>query len=166
MTESEIMREIFRAILDVIESTLHRIGSVINGEARKAMLAEVTTNGQTHKYIYDKGDMFRNATYVVVRTETGLSLKVGSNVKHESFVLGGKVPSWTPLDPLKSWVERKGLTWTDKQSGKALSIDSIAYIIRRKIKREGIAARDIYTTIFTNRQSWIIDQLEHVVVKA
>jgi hypothetical protein len=164
MSEDDIMREVFRAILDVLESTLYRIGSVIDGDARKSMLRDVETNGQTHKYIYDKGDMFNNAAYVVTRTETGLDLRVGSNVKHEPFVLGGKVSSWTPLDPLKSWVERKGLTWTDKKSGKALSIDSMACIIRAKIKREGIAARDVYKTIITNRQGWIIEQLDHLAV--
>jgi hypothetical protein len=112
MSEADIMGEVFRAILDVLESTLYKIGSVIDAEARKAMIAE--TGGR--KYIYDKGDMFRNATFVVTRRETGLDLRVGSNVKHEPFVLGGKVPSWTPLAPIKAWVERKHLSWQDKRN--------------------------------------------------
>ena len=33
--------------------------------------------------------------------------------------LPGKVPSWTPIAPLIAWVERKHLSWTDKETGKA-----------------------------------------------
>jgi len=53
--------------------------------------------------------------------------------------LPGKVPSWTPIAPLIGWVERKHLSWTDKETGKALTVAESAYLIRGKIKREAIA---------------------------
>ena len=56
-------------------------------------------------------------------------LRVGSNVKHEPFVLGGKVPSWTPIAPLIAWVELKHLSWTDKETGKLLTVAEIAYLV-------------------------------------
>ena len=82
--------------------------------------------------------------------DSGMTLRVGSNVKHEPFVLGGKVPSWTPIAPLKSWVERKGLSWTDKKSGKLLTVEQIAHMIQAKIKREGIAARNVFAQVIAN----------------
>ncbi len=80
------------------------------------------------------------------------------------FVLGGKVPSWTPIAPLIAWVERKHLSWTDKETGKALTIAEIAYLIRGKIKREGIAARNVFASVIANREQWIYQQLNDIEV--
>ncbi len=91
-------------------------------------------------------------------------LRVGSNVRHEPFVLGGKVPSWTPIAPLIAWVERKHLSWTDKEAGKLLTVAEIAYLIRGKIKLEGIAARNVFASVISNREQWIYQQLNDIEV--
>ena len=109
-TPDELMREIYLAIYAALESRLHLIGSVIDSESRKEILAQ---------QIYDKGDFYGNTGYLVETSPDAMILRVGSNVKHEPFVLGGKVPSWTPIAPLIAWVERKHLSWTDKETGKA-----------------------------------------------
>ena len=147
----ELMIEIYRAIYTALESRLHLIGSVIDAESRKEILAQ---------QIYDKGDFYGNTGYLLQTTDTAMILRVGSNVKHEPFVLGGKVPSWTPIAPLIGWVERKHLSWTDKETGKAL----IAYLIRGKIKREGIAARNVFAQVISNREEWIYQQLNDIEV--
>ena len=104
MMSDDIMREIYLAIYAALESRLHLIGSVIDADSRKEILA---------KQIYDKGDFYGNTGYLVETSPDAMILRVGSNVKHEPFVLGGKVPSWTPIAPLIAWVERKHLSWTD-----------------------------------------------------
>jgi hypothetical protein len=152
----ELIAEIYRAIYTALESRLHLIGSVIDADSRKEILAQ---------NIYDKGDFYRNAGYLVETLPSGMTLRVGSNVKHEPFVLGGKVPSWTPIAPLIAWVERKHLAWTDKETGKQLTIAEIAYLIRGKIKREGIPARNIFAEVITNREQWIYEQLKSIEVK-
>jgi len=152
----ELMAEIYRAIYTALESRLHLIGSVIDSDARKEILAQ---------NIYDKGDFYGNTGYLVETQSSGMTLRVGSNVKHEPFVLGGKVPSWTPIAPLIAWVERKHLSWTDKETGKQLTIAEIAYLIRGKIKREGIAARNVFAEVITNREQWIYEQLNSIEVR-
>lgn len=152
----DLMREIYRAIYSALERKLHYIGSAIDGAARRAILEEK---------IYDKGDFYRNAGYLVNSFEDGFTLQVGSRVAHEPFVLGGKVPSWTPIAPLVAWVERKQLHWVDKQSGKALSAEQMAYMIRSKILREGIAARNVYETVLNNKEQWIYQQLDSIEVR-
>jgi hypothetical protein len=152
----ELMAEIYRAIYTALESRLHLIGSVIDADARKEILTQ---------NIYDKGDLHGNTGYLVETKPTGMTLRVGSNVKHEPFVLGGKVPSWTPIAPLIAWVERKHLSWTDKETGKQLTIAEIAYLIRGKIKREGIAARNVFAEVITNREQWIYEQLNSIEVR-
>lgn len=155
MSPEELMVEIYRAIYAALESRLHLIGSVIDADSRKEILTQ---------QIYDKGDFYGNTGYVVETDDSGMTLRVGSNVRHEPFVLGGKVPSWTPIAPLKSWVERKGLSWTDKKSGKLLTVEQIAYMIQAKIKREGIAARNVFAQVIANREQWIYQQLNSIEV--
>ena len=155
VTPDELMREIYLAIFTALESRLHLIGSVIDADSRKEILAQ---------QIYDKGDFYGNTGYLIETSPLAMILRVGSNVKHEPFVLGGKVPSWTPIDPLIAWVERKHLSWTDKETGKALSIAESAYLIRGKIKREGVAARNVFASVIANREQWIYNQLNDIEV--
>jgi hypothetical protein len=152
----ELMVEIYRAIYTALESRLHLIGSVIDADARKEILDQ---------NIYDKGDFYGNTGYLVETQPSGMILRVGSNVKHEPFVLGGKVPSWTPIAPLIAWVERKHLAWTDKKTGKQLTIAEIAYLIRSKIKREGIAARNVFAEVIAKREQWIYQQFNSIEVR-
>lgn len=154
-TLDEVMVEVYRAIYSALESRLHLIGSVIDAESRKEILAQ---------QIYDKGDFYGNTSYLLQTTDTAMILRVGSNVRHEPFVLGGKVPSWTPISPLIAWVERKHLSWTDKETGKAQTVAGIAYLIRGKIKREGIAARNVFVSVIANREQWIYQQLNDIEV--
>ncbi len=154
-TPDELMREIYLAIYAALESRLHLIGSVIDAESRKEILAQ---------QIYDKGDFYGNTGYLVETIPDAMILRVGSNVRHEPFVLGGKVPSWTPIAPLIAWVERKHLSWTDKETGKLLTVAEIAYLIRGKIKREGIAARNVFAEVIANREQWIYQQFNSIEV--
>ena len=151
----ELMIEIYRAIYAALESRLHLIGSVLDAESRKEILAQ---------QIYDKGDFYGNTGYLLQTTDSAMILRVGSNVRHEPFVLGGKVPSWTPIAPLIAWVERKHLSWTDKETGKILTRDEIAYLIRGKMKREGITARNVFAAVIANREQWIYQQLSSIEV--
>ena len=151
----ELMIEIYRAIYTALESRLHLIGSVVDAESRREILAQ---------QIYDKGDFYGNTGYLVETSPSAMILRVGSNVKHEPFVLGGKVPSWTPIAPLIAWVERKHLSWTDKETGKALTVARIAYLIRGKIKREGIVARNVFAQVIANREQWIYQRLNDIEV--
>jgi hypothetical protein len=75
-TIDEIMIEVYRSIYSALESRLHLIGSVIDAESRKEILAQ---------QIYDKGDFYGNTGYVVETDDSGMTLRLGSNVKHEPF---------------------------------------------------------------------------------
>ena len=79
MMGDDIMREVYRAIYTALESRLHLSGSVIDAESRKEILAQ---------QIYDKGDFYGNTGYLVQTDPNSMILRVGSNVKHEPFVLG------------------------------------------------------------------------------
>ncbi|PKN77805.1 MAG: hypothetical protein CVU48_10320 [Candidatus Cloacimonetes bacterium HGW-Cloacimonetes-1] len=155
-TPDELMRDIYLAIYTALESRLHLIGSVLDAESRKEIRAQ---------QIYDKGDFYGNTGYLVETSPDAMILRVGSNVRHEPFILGGKVPSWTPIAPLIAWVERKHLSWTDKETGKLLTVAEIAYLIRGKIKREGIQAHNVFAEVITKREQWIYQQFNSIEVR-
>ncbi len=152
----ELMSEIYRAIFTAIKQRAHLIGNVIVGKTKQEILDQE---------IKDKGDFYRNTEYRVIENDDTVTLFVGSNVKHEPYVLGGKVPSWTPLKPLMAWVERKDLGWvheSGKKKGEKMTIEEMAYLIRGKIKREGIEERNVFAEVIKNQESWIHDQLNSI----
>lgn len=77
-TIDEIMVEVYRAIYSALESRLHLIGSVIDADSRKEILTQ---------QIYDKGDFYGNTGYVMETNDSGMTLRVVSNVRHEPFAI-------------------------------------------------------------------------------
>lgn len=153
---TDLTAEIYRAILTALDGRLNLIGSVIEGDARRETIRQE---------IYDRGDFLANLGYQVRPEADGLTLVAGSNVRHEPYVLGGKVPSWTPLAPLIGWVERKNLHWVDRKSGEPLTVEQIARRIQFAIHARGIAPRNVFATVIDNREAWIYQQLNDIEVR-
>jgi hypothetical protein len=78
--------------------------------------------------------------------------------------MGGKVASWTPIVPLIAWVERKKLSWCDKKGNK-LTAKQMAYMIRNKIKREGIKERNVFQEVLNQELTWIESQIAELQSK-
>lgn len=142
---------LLQQIISKFGNRLEMIGEVLEGK-----IAERVANLP----IYDKGEFYRKLTHQVISTDKELTLKFWSTAPHAPFVLGGKVPSWTPYAPLKSWVERKVRTsgsFVSKFSdnGKLMPIDSITWLIRSKIRREGIKERNVIMDVIKDELNWI-----------
>lgn len=153
--KDDLFHEIYQSIVAQLEQRVHLIGNRIVKDAME--LAE-------SENIRDRGDFIDSINYIVRSLPDGFLLNVGSRVRHAQYVLGGKVPSWTPIAPLISWVERKGISWVDRKTGKLLSVEQMAYAIRGKIKREGIPARNIFKTVINELDSWITEQIDSIKV--
>lgn len=154
MSNKEAFEQILPILLQQLESRLHLIGSVITRDAtREAMSLEIR----------DKGDFIASIGYLIRPLPDGFIMNVGSNVPHEPYVLGGKVPSWTPIAPLIGWVQRRQLAWVDKK-GKQLTVEQMAYMIRAKIRREGIPARNVFQTVIDALDTWIWEQISSIEV--
>jgi hypothetical protein len=144
---------IWQRILGEIEKALHEIGNELTKDAKREIIEQ---------NIRDKGDFYRNADYLLSRSGLTFRLQVGSNVAHEPWVLGGKQPSWTPVAPIKAWVERKGLAWADKKTGQPLTVEQMAFAIVGKIKREGIEARNVFQDVISDRKGYIKRRLKSI----
>ena len=149
--------EIKKAIVKAIEVKFHRIGGAVDAAARE----RAESQG-----IRDRGDFIDSIGYLVSTSAKTIILVVQSNTKHAPFVLGGKVPSGIKEkvdgeDPIKAWVERKNLSWVDKND-KPMTVDQMTYLVRRKIYEKGIPARNVFMEVFKEKESWILNELKTI----
>lgn len=153
MAINDEYKQVVEAIMKSLDVNMNRIGGVLDSDARQLII---------QRKMVDRGDFLHATGYEVVRTGNYITLRFGSNVSHAPFVLGGKIPSWTPLAPIKSWVERKGLSWVNNDTGKSMTVDQMAWAIIHNIRKEGIKARNVFEEVFRNREQWIYKTLEAV----
>jgi len=153
MSIADEYKQVVAAIMKALNTKMHQVGGTLDADARQMIL---------QKKIYDRGDFLHATGYEVVRAGNHITLRFGSNVSHAPFVLGGKVPSATPLAPIKAWVERKNLSWVSKKTGNPLTVDAMAWMIITKIRRTGIEARNVFEEVFKNREAWIYQTLESI----
>lgn len=148
---------VIKKIWAELERLTWGIGYEVSAAARKkAMEQKIRAHGD-----------FINAIDPVVTVGTDqITLRVGSNVKHEPFVLGGKVPSWTPLEPLEDWVRVKALAWTDKKTGDAMTVEEMAKLIQLKIHAKGIPARNVFAEVLTEMRPHIITSFSNMRISA
>lgn len=67
------------------------------------------------------------------------------DVVGNSVIFGSK-PHFPPVEPIKAWIEKKGIKGNAGPGGKLPSTSSLAFLIGRKISRTGTPAHDYYDT--------------------
>lgn len=119
--------------------------------------------------IYDKGNFLNKLTHGVTSNKSSVTLRIWSSAKHAKFVLGGKVPSAVPKAPIKAWVKRKlskspsfARKFSDPKTGKTLPVDSIVFLIMRKIRREGIKERNVFQSVVKEYLNYIERELKNL----
>ncbi len=137
-----------RRIVDGYRKKLDYMGNHLKGQLIKEA---------SKRKIRAKGDFINNMSYEVSETEAGLVLRLGSRVDHAKYVLGGKVPSWTPMEPLMDWIKVRKIVWWE--GNRKVKDKEIAFLIARKHSREGIDARNIVQDVVDSREGWIRRQL-------
>jgi len=140
--------QLAREIVGGYRRKLDYMGDLLKGQ----MIKEASS-----RKIRAKGDFINNMSYEVVETPTALILRLGSKADHAKYVLGGKVPSWTPLEPLMEWIKVRKIVWWDKN--RKMEDKEIAWLISRKHKREGIEPRNIVQDVIDKREGWIRKEL-------
>lgn len=133
---------------------LDKIGVVLHGQMKKEA---------RQQHIWASGDFVRNMDHEVVQEGNYLGLKLGSNVEHAQYVLGGKVPSWTPIEPLIEWIRKRQIVWYDKNDNK-MKAKQMAFMISRKHSKVGIPERNIPAQVIEKGKTWIEKQLNSVEI--
>ena len=144
------MMDLETAIRKALRKRLDEIGIVLSDLAHKK--AE-------QQGIRASGKFSDQMQHILVDEQTQMVLFVGSNVEYAPYVLGGKVPSFTPLKPLKEWIEMKKIQWVDN-NGKDLSVEQMAFMISAKHSKEGIPERNVLAEVITENKNWIFNKLQ------
>lgn len=160
MTNTDAFNEIFEQLKGRVILKMERLGEFLEGK-----IAEEISNIP----IYDKGNFLNKLTHGVTHTQKTVSLRIWSSAKHAKFVLGGKVPSGVPKAPIKEWVVRKiskspsfARKFSDPKTGKRLPVDSIVFLIMRKIRREGIKERNVFQNVVKEYLNYIERELKSI----
>ena len=161
MQDSLNINELWEEVKADVMQRLEIIAETIEGK-----IAHKISNYKPYP-IYDTGEFLNKLTHGVTEEDDEIVVRIWSDAKSPSgekyakFILGGRVPSDTPLKPLVAWVERKKLNWTDK-SGKKMTAMQMAYLIRNKIRRVGVKERNVFQEVLNEEISWIESQLNKI----
>ena len=96
----------------------------------------------------------------------GNRLLVSLNLEHYwKYVEYGRRPGkFPPIDAIKGWIKVKPVV-PDARTGKVPSEDQLAFLIARKISREGTPARHaLNKTVYTDATEAIIQQIKDEIV--
>ena len=156
MDEFEILA---REILGKLRLRLGKVGVALHGQ-----LFQMATD----RKMMAKENFRNNMSYAVEETDEGLVLRLGSNVEHAEYVLGGKEPSGTPYDKLEEWIKDKGLVWYRRRKKKEplkvkMKTKQMIFLIERKHLEKGIEARNIVQEVVDERADWIMQELKEVI---
>lgn len=137
-------------INDYLETYLMSLGKQVMNRA-KAGLQKAGKQGDlensiqwTLKRTADGYEVFWSMNYYGAFIDKGVS---GNEIKrsftnYQGLTLASPGTGYTtkqpPPEPLEKWIKMKGLKGRDKKSGRYISHRSLAFLIGRKIKRDGI----------------------------
>lgn len=137
---------------------MHRLEII--AETIEGKIAHRISNYQPYP-IYDRGEFLNKLQHRVTEVDDDIVVNIWSDTPHTKYVLGGVVPQWVPIKPLIAWVERKKLSWVDKDNNKLTALQ-IAHIVQLKIKRKGVKERHVFREILEEEMSWIENQIAKI----
>lgn len=138
-----------RFLQRIISSVLARHGDRLVDRLRQELIRE----GKQ-----DTGELIQSIQFTV----DGLTLTINM-VEYAQWVDQGRSPNskFPPVQAIRGWVQRKGLR-TDSSSSLEQQQRSLAYLIGRKIARDGIPPTNFIDNAITPK---VIKELENDIVK-
>ena len=140
---------------DNIERYLNRIGKTVVHQTKKSLRKQKgsTKLAESIKYNIDKTKEGYTLQFLMDDYGTFLDKGVSGNKKRQQFTdyLGKTLTSpykYTNKQPppgiLAKWISKKSIKGRDKKTGRFITNLSLAYIIGRKIKRDGIKSLSFF----------------------
>lgn len=140
---------------DNIERYLNRIGKTVVLQTKKSLRKQKgsTKLAESIKYNIDKTKEGYTLQFLMDDYGTFLDKGVSGNKKRQQFTdyLGKTLTSpykYTNKQPppgiLAKWISKKSIKGRDKKTGRFITNLSLAYIIGRKIKRDGIKSLSFF----------------------
>lgn len=145
-------------------------------------LVDVYISKMDERSIHATHNLADSVSYELVAGERSMAIDISLLDYWKYIEYGRKAGKFPPLDSIERWIKVKGIEpmtrtqasvsrWTKhkgsirRNDGSIPSIKSLAYLIGRKIKEEGIAPRPILTDAVTNVYKRFEDAIEEAVTK-
>lgn len=154
---------VFGRITNVIEKSFRYIGEKIVADAVKIIDA--------NKLVY-KHNLRDKVTKHVFAEAERIILEVGSGVPYSQYVHDGSTPHWPPVDAMREYVrfkirpklgvreKTKAHTRKRKHADQMeQKINSIAFLISRKISKEGTKGVPFLRLAFAQNQDWLVRKI-------
>ena len=135
---------------DRIEVELRRLGLV----AERKVMDEIDAQG-----LSAFGDLRASQTHSVSADPGAMTLSFGPSAAHAPYRFYGLDPgTWPPPEPLAAWAEIKLGVGSDES-------DSVAFLIGRKIFRQGTEGADFLSDPSAEVEDEATERLEAVITK-
>ncbi|MCX5824430.1 MAG: hypothetical protein NTY86_13225 [Deltaproteobacteria bacterium] len=151
-----------------LKATVSMKGAIFDGKApeiiRKDLLSamyeatrmlERKVKLKTPKGVFgSEAGLYKTIYGEVVQHGTAVVGNVGHGMKYGDVIEYGRSPGKKPppIAPLQRWIEFKGITITDKKTGKALSSRTIAFMFSRSIGKKGFPGVHMFENAFVENQ--------------
>jgi len=162
-----------KKVEDELERFLRRVLLKLQADATKIIIQ--------NKAVGHTKELVSNIRYEVTREAGKLMgvVGVGSNVKHGVFRHEGTKPHFPPLAPIEKWVAYKGLANRNKVNARLTAagqsrlkksstmearIKAIAYLIARKISKEGTTGLPFLKMALNQNLDWITAQVSTIKI--
>lgn len=139
-----------QAVMASIEAELWDIGQDLEA---------IAVDYMNRKNMNVDGTLRDSIKALVINIIKGLRLEFGANTKYAVYVHEGTKPHWPPHKPLRQWVRKKLNPATDE-------LDSIAFLIRRKIAQEGTKAKPFLAVAIRALRDEIPGRIEAAIARA
>ncbi len=154
---------VFTYISETIEETLNYIGEKI--------VADTVKNIDKNKLIY-KHNLRDKVAQNVFKEAENMILEVGTNVRYAQYVHNGTLPHWPPVNVMREYVRvkiRPKLNSIEKKNARSRKIkygdqlqkkiNSIAFLISRKIAKEGTKGVPFLRLAFEQNKEWLLNKI-------
>ena len=116
---------------------MSQVGTILNSEGKG--IVKDLQDSMSSKGLNASGKTSKSISYQVEETLTKAILKIIANRSIGALQFGRKAGKMPPRDVIRQWIDSKPISLTD-----GMTKDQLAFLIQRKIGREGIKVPNRY----------------------
>ena len=108
------------------------------------------------------GQLLNSVNFLVLRSDREIWVELHLE-DYWKYLEYGTQPHWPPVDAIKEWIKIKPVLPRPDKNGKLPTQEQLAYLIGRKISREGTQPYMLYNQTLDALNDWISNKIEEAV---
>lgn len=107
-------------------------------------------------------DLVNSVNFIVARDDREIWVELHLE-DYWKYLEYGTPPHWPPVDAIKEWIKIKPVLPRPDKNGKLPTQEQLAYLIGRKISRDGTQPYMMYNQTLDALNNWISNKIEEAV---